>query len=267
MYEHLSVEELYCLGLEYEQKAHNFSLQANASHGEEKETAREETKTYGNQAMDYFHAAALRGHADSQYKLAMWLDGVWLLHEDGFAWAMKAAEQGHGDACDYISEAYRTGSSVPRDSEKAEYWRKEAIRNRSGAQLEFVKQKVAEDLEGKAKKLGIIGMAMFLFELYFVWHVPFLTAIVAFADMGFFPYLQRKTLRGYPPTALLSMRNYLAKKFHWGIIIVLCVVWMPCGIALALTKIFLAEKMFAREKATGFSWDDPESWDWEKYAE
>jgi hypothetical protein len=70
---------------------------------------------------------AEQGDAEAQWKLALCYDnseGVGVLHDSGKAayWYEKAAEQGHGDAANYLAISYRDGDGVQKDVDKAVFW-------------------------------------------------------------------------------------------------------------------------------------------------
>lgn len=271
MFENLSVEELYTMGNTFQDQAHKASLAMSAAKDTaDREAARSEAHEYGDKAMKYYHAAAVRNHTPSQYALGMWFAEILDMPEDGMAWIMKAAQLGHGESCDYIAEAYRTGKNLKQDMDQAEYWRREAIRNRSSLQTEYVREQVAKNMEDEAKSLGLFGLAMLAVEVLTAFGAPLFATIVGFIDMAFFESWKVKKLRGYRgygQRSLIEIRLYLSLWIHMLLIVVMFFKNWLFLIPLCIAKFYLSSKLMSKAKCSVLAWDDPSSWDWTKYAE
>lgn len=268
MYEHLSVEEIYEMGKEYVLQASGFAKKVNAASGAEKTAAREEMDAFTRKAADCFKAAAVRGHLESHFEMALLLDSV-QVPETAFGWALKAAESGHGDACDFVAKAYEAGRGVSQDTKQAEYWHKQAVRNRSNEKTGYVLEKVAAEMNEKARELGFYGLVLLALEVFSFFINPMLTTLLLCLDMLLFPLLEDRMLRGYyhyGKTSLLGIRHFLAEKLFMVYIFV-SVFLNFLHTLLVLAALWLRLKL--QEKAVGSTprWNDPTSWNWEKYAE
>ena len=87
-------------------------------------------------AADWFHKAATKGHAPSQYMLGMMYDiglGVEKQNERlGLEWALAAANQGHGVAQIFVGSTYFNGArGIPKNLELAFKWYKQAAEHDS----------------------------------------------------------------------------------------------------------------------------------------
>lgn len=268
MYEHLSVEELYDMGREYVLQAHGVLPKWNAASGAEKTAAREEMDGLMRKAADCFKASATRGHLDSHYEMALLLDTV-QVPETAFGWALRAAELGHGEACDFVARAYAEGRGVSQDAKQAEYWNKQAVKNHSSGKTGYVLEKVAAEMKQKERDVGFYGIVLLVLEVFSFFISPLLSTLLVSLDMVFFDSWEYKMLRGYydnEKMSLLSIRHFLDKKVHLGCALLTSffnflytLIW---GAALVM-----GYKM--REKTVGSlpRWNDPASWNWEKYAE
>jgi TPR repeat protein len=81
-------------------------------------------------AFELYHAAAERGHAMCQLLVGQALligqEGTPVDETAGFAWMLRAAEQGVVEAQDEVGFRFLAGRGVAADAERAEYWNRQA---------------------------------------------------------------------------------------------------------------------------------------------
>lgn len=278
MYEELSSEEIYHIGIEFEANEKKALYAARKSgYIPEIEQKMRTAREYSLKAQECFLILANRGHAQAQYALAVQYDN-WRdkyqehdKYEDAFSWALQAAQQGHGEACDMISEYYRLGKLSLPNEEKSEYWRKQAIRNRSSLQETYVRGLVAGEYSEKAKKVLLIRICLYVLEFILATRVTWLACLVGVVDILLFEDWAEKHLCGYPYISPeLGTKCAIAAR---GILIVYSVfnrgltllVIAACGYRGWLRNKGLRDN--TRSTKTYKMWDDPSTWDWEKYAQ
>ena len=122
-----------------------------ASAAWEKETAWQRAESAADRkdhkkAATLYHFAAIRGHADAQYKLAerLWSGrGVISNGSEALYWYRQAAEQGHGAAQEKLGEIYEGGYSTPQDYVTAYFWFSLAAEAEGGRRADRATQKLA----------------------------------------------------------------------------------------------------------------------------
>lgn len=261
MYEHLSVEEIYDMGLEYMNQAHGVLPKWNAASGAEKTAAWMEMDGFTRKAAECFKSAAVRGHLDSHYHLALLLDMV-QVPETAFGWALKAAELGHREACEFVAKACAEGRGVQQDTQQAEYWHNKAIQNQSSEKEDHSMENAATVMKNKVKIAGICGIVLLLLELLLI-ILPPLSLLLVCLDLLCFSSWEDKLLRGYQDyknTSLLGIRHFLAKKIH--IVYFFLASWIGllswpllCGAS------WMGFRLKEKSIASIPRWNDPASWD------
>ena len=270
MYEHLSVEEIYDMGLKYINQAHGVLPKWNAASGAEKTAAWMEIDGFTRKAAECFKAAAIRGHLESHYQLALLLDMV-QVPEVAFGWALKAAEQGHSDACDFVSKACAEGIGIQKDAQQAEFWHNQAIRYRgsSSSKNDHVMENVAAKMKKRVRDVGICGIVLLILEVCAFFVNPLLPMLLVGLDLLCFSSWEYNMLRGYQDyenTSFLGIRHLLANKIHTVYFFLAGWFSFLCLILLG-AAFWCGYKMKQKTVASIPHWDDPASWDLDNYAE
>lgn len=122
----MEIEELYQKGLELDGEAERLEESGRKDPAVDCQTAYQKAAVLREEAASYWKQAAEQGHADAQYRLALYFFGK--KNNQAFYWCKMAAEQGLPMA-QYTLGSYYCGVGIAADTRKSNFWRKKAFEN------------------------------------------------------------------------------------------------------------------------------------------
>ena len=122
----MNVEDLYQKGMELDAEAEQLEESGRNDPAVNCQTAYQEAAVLRKEAASYWKRAAEQGHADAQYRLALYFYGK--KNDQAFYWCKMAAEQGLPMA-QYTLGSYYCGVGIAADTRKSNFWREKAFEN------------------------------------------------------------------------------------------------------------------------------------------
>lgn len=130
-------------------------------------------------------------------------------------------------------------------------------------------EKVVAKMKEKVRDVGICGIALLILEVCAFFVSPLLSILLVGLDLLCFSSWEYKMLRGYQDyqkRSFLGIRHFLANKIHTVYFVLTSLFSLLCPVLLG-AAFWYGYKMKEKTVASTPHWNDPASWDQDKYAE